>query len=111
MLVDNNSASNVIILNNLKKIYQEKKPITKDKYSPIGFNGSTTTIYGSIKLPIGIEGSKLTTQFMILDTYSPFNVILGLLGIYALKVVPSTLHQLLRYPIEVGIKELNESKH
>lgn len=70
---------------------QEKKAVTQDRDSLIDFNGSTTNTYGSIKLLVSIEGRTLIIKFMILDTYSPFNIILGCLWIDGRNAVLSTI--------------------
>ena len=41
---------------------------------------------------MNIEGKEVTVTFIVVDSYSPYMVILGRPWIHAMGVVPSTLH-------------------
>ncbi|KAF5934467.1 hypothetical protein HYC85_030638 [Camellia sinensis] len=49
---------------------------------------------------------EIKTEFIVIDTPSPCNIILGRPWLHTMGAVPSTLHQLLRFPTEHGIEEV-----
>ncbi|KAF5950905.1 hypothetical protein HYC85_012898 [Camellia sinensis] len=60
----------------------------------------------SNKLEIQADTKKVSTKFTVIDTPSPYNVILGRPWLHTMRVVPSTLHQLLRFLTKHGIEEV-----
>ena len=74
-----------------------------------GFNGESTTAIDKIKLPgFAAKENKMTT-FLVLDCPSAYNIILGRLWIHAIKAIPSTYHQRVRFPTKRGIREIRGS--
>ncbi|XP_028104906.1 uncharacterized protein LOC114303929 [Camellia sinensis] len=71
----------------------------------VGFNGTPTWPLGATNLEVQVGTKKVSTEFTVIDTLSLYNVILGRLWLHAMRVIPSTLHQLLRFPTEQGIEE------
>ena len=53
---------------------------------------------------------SVITEFYMIDVESPHNVILGRLWIHMIKVVPSSYHQLLRYPTLTGTVGIRGTK-
>ena len=49
------------------------------------------------------EGKKVQVNFIVLNAFSPYTVILGRPWIHAMKVIPSTLHQKIEFPMEDGV--------
>ena len=72
----------------------------------VGFNGTPTWPLGTVSLEVQAGSRKIKTEFTIIDTPSPYNIILGRPWLHAMGAVPSTLHQLLRFPTEHGIEEV-----
>ncbi|XP_057770697.1 uncharacterized protein LOC130990484 [Salvia miltiorrhiza] len=72
----------------------------------IGFSGETKTTMGEIDLPVYAEGVNQSTKFLVINTPSAFNVILGRPWIHDMEAVPSTYHQVIRFPTKWGIKEI-----
>ena len=58
----------------------------------------------TIKVHAGTISSP--TEFWVLNSYSPYNAILGRPWLHKIRVVPSTLHQRLRFPTLEGIMEI-----
>ncbi|XP_023921587.1 uncharacterized protein LOC112033042 [Quercus suber] len=69
----------------------------------VGFDGKIVTLEGQIKLPIVIEGKEVEVNFIVVNIFSPYTVILGHPWIHAIGTVPSTLHQKLKFPTEDGV--------
>ncbi|XP_038678369.1 uncharacterized protein LOC119979810 [Tripterygium wilfordii] len=61
---------------------------------------------GEVTLPIYAPWLNKQIRFSILDSLSDYNAILGHHWLHAIRVVPSTYHQILRYPTNGGIKEI-----
>ncbi|XP_009795734.1 uncharacterized protein LOC107802522 [Nicotiana tabacum] len=71
-----------------------------------GFNLTSVTTRGEILLPTYAEGGTKTTLFEVVDGNLVYNVILRRPWIHKMKVVPSTYHQLLKFPTLEGIKQI-----
>ena len=80
--------------------------IVKKSMTLIGFSGEHKATIGEITLPVYTEGVNLHTKFQIIDAPSAYNVILGRPWIHELKAVPSTYHQVIRFPTPWGIRQI-----
>lgn len=63
---------------------------------------------GVVTLPIRIGPTVVDTNFQVLDLILPYNILLGKPWIHAMKAIPSTYHQCLKFPyngIEITIDE------
>jgi hypothetical protein len=92
---------------------QMEYPVTLLQPSSISlfaFNQTETEALGEICLPVstGEDEDEVTvnTSFFVLDVPAKFNAILGRNWIHAMKAVPSTLHQVIKFPGPNGIMEL-----
>jgi len=56
---------------------------------------------GTVSVPI---------EFMVVDTDSPYNIILGRNWIHKMKAVPSTYHQLIKFPTPSGIMQVRSDQ-
>ncbi|GMP79430.1 hypothetical protein CsSME_00034980 [Camellia sinensis var. sinensis] len=72
----------------------------------VGFNGMPTWPLGASSLEVQAGTRKVKTEFTIIDTPSPYNVILGRPWLHVMGAISSTLHQLLQFPTEHGIEEV-----
>ena len=48
----------------------------------------------------------MSTKFLVVDCDSSYNMILGQSWIHGMGAVPSTLHQMVKFPTPRGIKEI-----
>ena len=67
-----------------------------------GFNRATTVIMGDIALPV--KAGPVVQQFLfsIVEDLGQYNAIVGRARLHAMKVMPSTYHQMIGYTISVG---------
>ncbi|XP_028092886.1 uncharacterized protein LOC114293065 [Camellia sinensis] len=65
---------------------------------------------GTTNLEVQARTKMVTTDFTVIDTPSLYNIVLGRPWLHAMRVVPSTLHQLLRFPTEFGIEEVKRNQ-
>nr|GEV12019.1 reverse transcriptase domain-containing protein [Tanacetum cinerariifolium] len=72
-----------------------------------GFSGETIWPLGQLRLLVIIGDATHSTRawmnFMIVKSLSPYNGIIGRPGLRAIQAVPSTVHGMLKFPVEGGI--------
>ncbi|XP_038688665.1 uncharacterized protein LOC119987827 [Tripterygium wilfordii] len=99
-------STNVLFLNCLKAMGIDESYIIGRPTALLGFSGEQVYSLGEIVLPVYAEGVNLNTVFVVLKSPPPYNIILGRPWIHELKAVPSTYHQLIRFPTKWGVKEI-----
>ncbi|XP_056864061.1 uncharacterized protein LOC130511201 [Raphanus sativus] len=82
----------------------EPKALTRKATPLVGFSGEVNQTLGELLLLVYAEGINQTTKFLVVDCPSSYNVILGRPSIHDMGAVPSTLHQLVKFPTPWGIK-------
>nr|XP_009596401.1 uncharacterized protein LOC104092494 [Nicotiana tomentosiformis] len=80
-----------------RKHHSSTKPLTE-------FNLASATTRREILLPMNVEGVMKTTLFEVVDDDMGYNIISGRPWLHEMKNVPSTYHQLLKFPTPEGIK-------
>ena len=75
------------------------------KYNPslVEFNRKMVVLKGQIRFPIVAEGKEVMLNFIMVNAFSPYTVILVQPWIHALGVMPSTLHVKVKFPIKEGV--------
>ncbi|GJX98811.1 reverse transcriptase domain-containing protein [Tanacetum coccineum] len=72
-----------------------------------GFSGETIWPLGQLWLLVTIgdtdQSTKAWMNFMIVRSLSPYNGIIGRLRIREIQAVPSTAHEMLKFPVDGGI--------
>ncbi|XP_059302101.1 uncharacterized protein LOC132054039 [Lycium ferocissimum] len=63
-----------------------------------GFNMASETTKGEISLPVSIEATIQQTLFYVIEGDMKYNALLGRPWIHSMRAVPSTLHQMLKFP-------------
>lgn len=72
----------------------------------VRFCGEQKFIVGDIILPVYAVGVNLHITFVVLDSPLANNVMLSRPWIHDMRVVPSTFHQVIRFPTIWGVKEI-----
>ncbi|XP_019251407.1 PREDICTED: uncharacterized protein LOC109230357 [Nicotiana attenuata] len=75
-----------------------------------GFNNVVERTTGEITLPVLAGGVTLETTFHIMEQASAYNAIVGRPWIHPIKVVPSSLYQVIRFPTPWGIFSIYEEQ-
>ncbi|XP_059285966.1 uncharacterized protein LOC132039514 [Lycium ferocissimum] len=70
------------------------------------FNMASKTTKGEISLPVNIAETIQQTMIYVIEREMKYNALLGRPWIHSMRVVPSTLHQMLRFPTSEGIKKV-----
>ena len=72
----------------------------------VSFEGKIIIPKGQIRLPVQTGSEVVEIDFIVVDAYSPYLVIVARPWLHTLGVVSSTLHQKVKYPSEGQIKEI-----
>jgi G-patch domain len=99
ILIDNESALNVCPLRTATKIGIDSNNFRRILGTMKAFDSTSREILGEIDLKIIISQVKFEVTFQVVDIKSTFNLILGRPWLHAHKVVSSSLHQCLKFPI------------
>ncbi|XP_062099864.1 uncharacterized protein LOC133805718 [Humulus lupulus] len=110
ILIDNGRLAKILYLSALREMGIDESKIIKQTTILIGFSGEQKNTLGEIKLPVYAEGVNLCTRFLVVDSMSAYNVILGRPWIHEMEAVPSTYHQVLRFPTKCGVKEIKDQQ-
>ncbi|XP_070032958.1 uncharacterized protein [Nicotiana tomentosiformis] len=105
ILVDPGSSANIIQWRVLEQAKLTGSIIPATKLLA-GFNLVCVTTRWGILLPTNVERVMKTTLFEVVDVDMGYKIILGRPWIQQMKVVPSTYHQLLKFPNPEGIKQI-----
>ena len=97
VLVDPGSVADLLQLPSFRQMN-----ISMDKMSSTGrilpgFNGATIVTMGDITLPFRARPVVQQVLFSIVEDLGPYNAIVGRAWLHAMKVVPSTYHQMISY--------------
>ncbi|XP_013628886.1 PREDICTED: uncharacterized protein LOC106335017 [Brassica oleracea var. oleracea] len=102
--VDNGSSSNITFQTAYQDLGLEVSTLTRKVTPLIGFNGEVKQTAGEAILPVYAEGVNMSTKFLVVDCQSAYKMILGRPWIHAMGEVPSTFHQMVKFPTPWGIR-------
>nr|GEY03056.1 reverse transcriptase domain-containing protein [Tanacetum cinerariifolium] len=78
-----------------------------------GFSGETIWSIGQLRLLMTIgdvtHSTKAWMNFMVVKSLSPYNGIIGWPGLKAFQAVPSTVHGMLKFPVDEGIATIRST--
>nr|GEU62626.1 reverse transcriptase domain-containing protein [Tanacetum cinerariifolium] len=108
MYVDGGSSMEILYEHCFNRLQPEiKSQMVPATTSLTGFSGETTWPLGQLRLLVTIGDAAYSTKawmnFMIVKSLSPYNGIIGRPGLKAIQAVPSTVHEMLKFPTEEGI--------
>ncbi|XP_074356281.1 uncharacterized protein LOC141695980 [Apium graveolens] len=106
ILVDNGSASNIMMLNTLQQMGLLEADIEKRYTTLVGFSGEMKRTIGEIHLPTYAGGINLLQKFLVIDAGSTYNIILGRSWIHDMRAIPSTVHQVIKFPTPWGTQQI-----
>ena len=78
--------------------------------SYLDFNGATTVTMGNIALPVKAGPVVQQVLFSVIEDLGPYNSIVGRAWLHAMKVVPSTYHQMISNLTSTGQIDLLSSQ-
>ncbi|XP_026416222.1 uncharacterized protein LOC113311623 [Papaver somniferum] len=105
-LIDTGSGVDVLFYRTFKTMGYEDVEMTHPTYNVHGFNKEITKPKGEIVMRILLGEVVTKITLCVIDIKSPYNMLLGRPWVHTIKVVASTLHQCIRFPIPSGIGEI-----
>ncbi|XP_013627017.1 PREDICTED: uncharacterized protein LOC106333073 [Brassica oleracea var. oleracea] len=98
VLIDTESSVDLIFRGTLQKMGVDLDNIKPSSRTLTGFNGSSETILGTIRLSVRACGVTRTVKFAVVSTKAPYHAILGTPWIHSMQAIPSTYHQCIKFP-------------
>ncbi|XP_028114473.1 uncharacterized protein LOC114312450 [Camellia sinensis] len=106
ILIDHGSSCDIMYVRCYKELDLHPDDLEQSDNPMVGFNGTLTWPLGATNLEVQAGSKKVKMKFAVIDTPFPYNIILGRPWLHVMRVVPSMLHQLLRFPTDQGIEEV-----
>ena len=100
ILIDSGSSSEIMYFECFQRMRLDVKDLHEARTPLVGFSAKPVYPKGRISLKVQAGEAAIMTDFLVVDAPSPYNIIRGRTWLHALKAVPSTYHQLLRFPFE-----------
>ncbi|MQL91082.1 hypothetical protein Taro_023688, partial [Colocasia esculenta] len=115
ILVDNGSAPDVLAYDCFLLMGLKTDQLTPVESPMFSFSGVSVQPMGQVRLPItlGTAPKSVTkmVDFLVIRSMPGYNAILGRGLIGRIKVVPSSLHQKMKFPTPCGVGEVLGSQH
>ncbi|XP_019261286.1 PREDICTED: uncharacterized protein LOC109239213 [Nicotiana attenuata] len=105
ILEEQSSSVNIIQSRVVNEMQAEDKLIPK-AHTLSGFDNSSVVTKGEIVLTTFAEGVVKDTKFQLVEMDMDYNMILGRPWIHDMDDVPSTLHQVVKFPSQWGIRQI-----
>ncbi|XP_070057287.1 uncharacterized protein [Nicotiana tomentosiformis] len=105
VLIDPGSSANIIRSRFVNQLGLQDQ-IVPAAWILNGFNMASEII-----LPINVAGTTQETKFHVIEGDMRYNVLLGRPWIHNMKAVPSTLHQMLKFPTPDRVKIVYGEQH
>ncbi|XP_021725288.1 uncharacterized protein LOC110692561 [Chenopodium quinoa] len=106
ILIDGGSSANIIYISAFNELKLDRKDLKRVNYEVTGFNGSRLTPKGIIELSVRVgERSRrrdVQAEFLVINSPSPYNVIMGRPLIHKIGGVVSTYHLAMAYTNNEG---------
>uniref|UniRef100_A0A1U7VEI5 Uncharacterized protein LOC104216431 n=1 Tax=Nicotiana sylvestris TaxID=4096 RepID=A0A1U7VEI5_NICSY len=103
------SSVNIILLRVLHEMQAEDKLVPK-AHTLSGFDYSSVVMKGEVTLTTFAEGVVKDTKFQVVEMEMAYYMILGRPWIHEMDAVPSTLHQVIKFPSPWGIRQIYEDQ-
>ena len=99
-MVDQGNADEIVYPNLYKGLGLRLEDLSKYDTLLVGFDGKVVMLEGQIKLSVVTEGKEVGVNFIVVNAFSPYTMILGRPWIHTTGTIPSTLHQKIKFLIQ-----------
>ena len=103
VMVDQGSGADVMYPNLFNGLGLKDQDLAKYDSPLVSFDGRIVIPQGQISLPMSMEGKEVIVTFIVINSFSPYTVILGRPWIHAMGAIPSTLHMKVKFRTEQGV--------
>ena len=103
LLINHENGAEVMYPDLFKGFGLKAKGLSKYDTPLVGFNGQMVVPEGQISLPMNTEGKEVMVNFIVVGSFSPYTAILGRPWIHVMGVVPSTLHEKVKFHTDHGV--------
>nr|GEW42664.1 reverse transcriptase domain-containing protein [Tanacetum cinerariifolium] len=114
MYIDGGSSMEILYEHYFSRLRSDvKSQMVPATTSLTSFSGETIWPLGQLRLLVTIgddtHSTKAWMNFMVVKSMSPYIGIIGRPGLKAIQAVPSTVHEMLKFPIEGGIATIRST--
>ena len=106
VMVDQGSAVEIMYPDLFKGLNLRTEDLTPYNSPLVSFEGKVIIPKGQIRLPVQTGSKTVEVDFIVVDAYSPYTVIIARPWLHTLGAVSSTLHQKIKYPFGGKIEEI-----
>ena len=104
--VDQGSAVEIMYFDLFKGLNLKIDDLTPYNSPLVSFEGKVIIPKGQVRLPVQTGSEIMEVDFIVVDAYSPYTVIVARPWLHTLEAVSSTLHQKVKYPSRGKIEEI-----
>ena len=106
VMMDQGSAIEIMYPDLYKGLNLRAEDLTPYSSPLVSFEGKIIIPKGQIRLSVKIGSEVVEVDFIVVDAYSPYTIIVAKHWLHTLGVVSSTLHQKVKYLSDGQIKEI-----
>ena len=106
VMVDQGSAVEIMYPDLYRGLSLRAKDLTSYSSPLVSFEGKVIIPKGQIKLPVQTGSEMVEVDFIVVDGYSPYIVIIARPWLHTLGAVSSTLHQNVKFLSKGQIEEI-----
>ena len=106
IMVDQGSHVEIMYLDLYKGLSLKLEDLTAYNSPLVSFDGKAVIPKGQIRLPVQTGSEVVEVDFIVVDAYSPYTVIVAIPWLHTLGAISSTLHHKVKYPLGDRIEEL-----
>ena len=106
VMVDNGSGVEIMYPDLYKGLNLRLEDLTVYDSPLMSFEGKMVIPKGQIKLPVQASTTVVEVNFIVVDAYFPYTIIVARTWLHALGAVSSTLHHKVKYPSRGRVEEI-----
>ena len=106
VMVDQDSTVEIMYPNLYRGLNLRAEDLMPYSSPLVSFKGKVIIPNGQIKLPVQTSSETVEVDFIIVDVYSPYTIIVARPWFHTLGAVSSTMHLKVKYPSEGQIEKI-----
>ncbi|XP_070029430.1 uncharacterized protein [Nicotiana sylvestris] len=110
VLVDPGSSVNIIRSRVVEQLGLQDQIVPASRILN-GFNMASVTIKGEVTLLVNVAGTIQDTKFHVIEGDMRYDTLLERPWIHNMRAVSSTLHQMMKFPTEEGVRTVYGEQH